>query len=170
MYTYTHTQEVWIDALGYAGVTPTPEMVDADAAAMTAAIESLGGSVEVDTDDQRIYVFTEDGTLDDSCLWGQALEKAFTGNNTPVSNEGRDEKVRYLMNINTGRVAPASEWEEEYEVAKAAGFPQESLWHEGDLESLEEVVRNIPGESGYDPDYGEWRPTSAEDEERFSPK
>ena len=65
---------------------------------------------------------------------------------------------RYLMNPMTGSVDLASVWEEEYEKAKAAGFPQESLWSEGDLDTLVEVVPNIDGTPEYNPNCDEWRP------------
>jgi len=75
--------------------------------------------------------------------------------------EGRDYELVMWMNPATGSVAPASEWQAEYAEAAAAGFPDESLWHDGDLDGLVEVVPNEAGRPGYDADYGDWRPVNA---------
>lgn len=60
---------------------------------------------------------------------------------------------RMLMNPYTGSVAPESEWRADFENMTAEQWGGESF-EDGELI---EVVRNTPGEPGYDSNYGEWR-------------
>ena len=59
----------------------------------------------------------------------------------------------FLMNPHTGTVQSLEEWYEDFENCT----PEE--WGGENFEDAElvEVVKNDPGESGYDPDAGEWR-------------
>lgn len=61
--------------------------------------------------------------------------------------------MTYLMNPYTGTVQTREEWLALFDdcTTEEWGGPEF-----GDAE-LVEVERNIPGEPGYDPDYGEWR-------------
>lgn len=61
------------------------------------------------------------------------------------------EKI--LMNPATGSVAPESEWLADFESMSAEEWGGENFEDAG----LIEVVANVEGEDGYDPDAGEWR-------------
>lgn len=58
-----------------------------------------------------------------------------------------------LMNPVTGNVASYEEWAHDFEVMSAEEWGGENFEDAG----LVEVVRNVEGEPGYDPDAGEWR-------------
>lgn len=60
---------------------------------------------------------------------------------------------KMLMNPETGSVAPESEWLADFESMTAEEWGGESF----DDAGLVEVVPNIEGEEGYDPECGEWR-------------
>lgn len=57
------------------------------------------------------------------------------------------------MNPATGSVATLEEWEAEFESMTAEEWGGENFEDAG----LVEVVRNVEGEEGYDPEAGEWR-------------
>lgn len=81
--------------------------------------------------------------------------------------------MEMLMNPTTGSVAARDEWIAEYTaiVADVRGCGQEKGWTEDEIneeiaaqwgsetfdDSLVEVVENIEGKAGYDPQYGAWR-------------
>ena len=58
-----------------------------------------------------------------------------------------------LMNPVTGSVATEAEWRADFASMSAEELGGENFEDGG----LIEVVENIPGQPGYDPNYGEWR-------------
>jgi len=62
----------------------------------------------------------------------------------------------FLMNPHTGTVQTEEEWREDYLDCTT------EEWGGDNFEDAEliEVVRNVPGEPGYDADAGEWREAS----------
>lgn len=60
---------------------------------------------------------------------------------------------KILMNPATGSVATESEWLDSFEGMNAEAWGGVSFEDAG----LVEVVPNIEGEEGYDPEYGQWR-------------
>lgn len=60
---------------------------------------------------------------------------------------------KMLMNTYTGSVAPESEWRKDFESMTAEEWGGNSF----ECADLIEVVANVEGEDGYDPDAGEWR-------------
>ena len=59
----------------------------------------------------------------------------------------------FLMNPYSGTVQTLEEWREDF----AACTPEEWGGKAFEDAKLVEVVKNDPGEVGYDPDAGEWR-------------
>lgn len=60
---------------------------------------------------------------------------------------------KMLMNPNTGNVASESEWMNDFNSMTEEEWGGNSFEDAG----LIEVVPNVEGEEGYDPQYGEWR-------------
>lgn len=58
-----------------------------------------------------------------------------------------------LMNPNTGSVASYEEWENDFNTSTSEEWGGNYFEDAG----LVEVVPNIKGEAGYDPEVGEWR-------------
>lgn len=58
-----------------------------------------------------------------------------------------------LMNPMTGNVATKEEWLHDFETMSAEEWGGQAFEDAG----LVEVVRNVEGETGYDPHAGEWR-------------
>lgn len=64
---------------------------------------------------------------------------------------------KMLMNPVTGSVAPESEWRQDF--ADVAPEDRVDVWGGPRFEDggLIEVIPNIQGQPGYDPNYGDWR-------------
>lgn len=60
---------------------------------------------------------------------------------------------KMLMNPHTGSVAPESEWRKDFESMTAEEWGGNSF----EDADLIEVVPNVEGEEGYDPECGAWR-------------
>ena len=62
--------------------------------------------------------------------------------------------MTYLMNPETGTVASHEEWISDFN----ASTPEEWGGETFEDAALLEVVENVEGQEGYDPEYGDWRP------------
>lgn len=62
--------------------------------------------------------------------------------------------MTYLMNPETGTVASHEEWISDFN----ASTPEEWGGETFEDAALLEVVENVAGQEGYDPEYGDWRP------------
>ena len=62
--------------------------------------------------------------------------------------------MTYLMNPETGTVASHEEWIFDFN----ASTPEEWGGETFEDAALLEVVENVEGQEGYDPEYGDWRP------------
>lgn len=67
--------------------------------------------------------------------------------------------MTYLMNPETGTVASHEEWISDFN----ASTPEEWGGETFEDAALLEVVENVEGQEGYDPEYGDWRPADDED-------
>ena len=71
------------------------------------------------------------------------------------------EATRYFMNPATGSVATLEEWKADF--ADIAPEERPEVWGGQKFEDggLIEVVENVEGHPGYDPNYGDWREADA---------
>ena len=67
--------------------------------------------------------------------------------------------MTYLMNPETGTVASHEEWISEFTTCTPEEWGGETF----EDAALLEVVENVEGQEGYDPEYGDWRPADDED-------
>ena len=91
----------------------------------------------------------------------EAIEKLADRENVTVSawirkaiiKRMEENMDKMLMNPATGSVAPEREWREDFASMTAEEWGGQNFEDGG----LIEVVPNVAGEPGYDPNYGEWR-------------
>ena len=71
------------------------------------------------------------------------------------------EATRYFMNPVTGSVASLEEWKADFADISPEERPE--VWGGQKFEDggLIEVVPNVEGQPGYDPNYGDWREADA---------
>ena len=62
--------------------------------------------------------------------------------------------MTYLMNPETGTVASHEEWISDFNASTTEEWGGETF----EDAALLEVVENVEGQEGYDPEYGDWRP------------